>query len=144
MCPAHNGHLDKDLACMQAREKEDQLRILSGSYLRLKSDFEYNVQLLDGRDAELAQRDAALAHLAGEQQKQSIACRRLQEELARAHEGERYTSVSSAGPSCSTCGHLRHCIVLCASQEVCLSTPCHTAASLGTGTVLTLHMGHYR
>ena len=72
---------------MQAREREDQLHVLSGSYLRLKSDFEYNVQLLDGRDAELAQRDAELAQSAEEQQKQSLACERLQGELTKAHEG---------------------------------------------------------
>ena len=73
---------------MQAREREDQLRVLSSSYLRLKSDFEYNVQLLDARDAELAQRDAELAQSAGEHEKHARACKRLQGELTRAHEGD--------------------------------------------------------
>ena len=102
VCPAHHAHLDNGPACMQAREREDQLRILSGSYLRLKGDFEYNVQLLDERDAELAQRHAELAQSAGEQKKQALACKQLQGKLSRAHEGATFTSVSSAQTSCST------------------------------------------
>ena len=46
---------------MQAKERGEQLQRLSDSYIQLKSDFEYNVQLLDGRDNELAKRDAELA-----------------------------------------------------------------------------------
>ena len=138
MCPAHNAHLDNGPVCTQARESEDQLRILSGSYLRLKGDFEYNVQLLDGRDAELAQRDAELAQSAEEQKKQAVACKQLQGKLSRAHEGATFTSVSSAQISCSTCG-LRHYTVLCVSLRTCLSTPRHTEALLGIGAVHSNH-----
>lgn len=86
---------------MQAKEREEQLRILSNSYIQLKADFEYNVQLLDGRDAELMQRDAELserdaqlaecdAQLAQAQTKlceQLALQKHLQEQLAKAHEG---------------------------------------------------------
>ena len=139
VCPAHHAHLVNGPACMQAREREDQLQILSGSYLRLKGDFEYNVQLLDGRDAELAQRHAELAQSAGEQEKQALACKQLQGKLSRAHEGATFTSVSSAQTSCSTCGHLRHYTVLCVSLRTCLSTPRHTEALLGIGAVHSNH-----
>ena len=124
MCPAHHARLDNGPACMQAREREDQLRILSGSYLRLKGDFEYNVQLLDGRDAELAQRHAELAQSDGEQKKQALACKQLQGKLSRAHEGATFTSVSSAQTSCSTFKP-QECRI-CASrnlQQYCCSIP---------------------
>lgn len=72
---------------MQVKEREEQLRILSDSYIQLKSDFEYNVKLLDSRDAELAKREADLAESGRQLQVQSALHQQMQEDLARAREG---------------------------------------------------------
>ena len=72
---------------MQAEERREQLQRLSNSYVQLKSDFEYNVQLLDGRDSEHAKRDAQLAECEAQLQEQQVLHEQLQQELAAANEG---------------------------------------------------------
>ena len=72
---------------MQANERGEQLHRLSDSYTQLKSDFEYNVQLLDGRDSELAKRDAQLAHHEIKLEEQLALHEHQQQELAAANEG---------------------------------------------------------
>ena len=55
-------------ACVgvQLAEREQQLGSVSARFLQLQQDFAYNLQLLDGRDAELAQYDAEVASLAAD------------------------------------------------------------------------------
>jgi alkylation response protein AidB-like acyl-CoA dehydrogenase len=55
----------------------------------LTSDFQYNLQLLAERDAELEAADAAAANAAAEMAAKASAITQLQAQLAQAHSGER-------------------------------------------------------
>jgi hypothetical protein len=45
----------------QLGEREQELSLVSSQLLQLQSDFQYNLQLLDSRDAELDQYDEKIA-----------------------------------------------------------------------------------
>jgi hypothetical protein len=55
----------------------------------LKSDFQYNLQLLAERDAELEAADAAAANASAEMVAKASAITQLQAQLGQAHSGER-------------------------------------------------------
>ncbi len=121
---------------VQAKTSDEQLHKLSNSYIQLKGDFEYNVQLLDGRDAELAQRDADLAQRDAELsernaelsqcqkqlQEQMALLEQLQQELAAANEGVDtcltfYNMQRSQPASCSSVTAYARLFVLCGIQQ---------------------------
>ena len=73
---------------MQLAEAQSQYAQLQVQFEEIKSDFQYNLQLLAERDAELEQADAAAAANAAELAAKTSALNQLQAHLATAQSGE--------------------------------------------------------
>ncbi|EIE22162.1 hypothetical protein COCSUDRAFT_55861 [Coccomyxa subellipsoidea C-169] len=65
-------------------EREEQLSTVSSRFLQLRQDFEYNLQLLDGRDAELMQYEAEVEGLQSGLEQQGCLVEELQASLSKA------------------------------------------------------------
>lgn len=73
---------------MQLAESQSQSKQLQSQFEELKSDFQYNLQLLAERDAELQQADTAAAATAAELATKTSTIAQLQAQLSHAQSGE--------------------------------------------------------
>ena len=85
---------------MQLREREQQLRCVSANLLQLQHDFQHNLLLLDGRDAELNQYDAEAAALVAEVRAKALAAEEMRAVAAHARAG---------GAGCGQEWHAQRC-----------------------------------
>lgn len=74
---------------LQLAESQARCQQLQSNLDELKSDFQYNLQLLAERDAELEAADAAAAAAAAEMASKASNITQLQAQLAQASSGER-------------------------------------------------------
>ncbi len=72
----------------QLLEREQQLTIVSSRFLQLQQDFQYNLQLLDGRDAELGQFEAEVEGLQSALEQKGSVVDELQASLTQAQTGQ--------------------------------------------------------
>jgi chromosome segregation ATPase len=73
---------------MQLVDAQGQYQQLQQQFEELKGDFQYNLQLLAERDAELEQADTAASTAAAELTAQANTIAQLQSQLAQAQSGE--------------------------------------------------------
>lgn len=73
---------------MQLADAQAQYQELQQQFDELKGDFQYNLQLLAERDAELEQADSAASAAAAELAAKATAIAQLQAQLAQAQSGE--------------------------------------------------------
>lgn len=78
---------------LQLAEAQAQYQHLQLQFEELKTDFQYNLQLLAERDAELEQADAAASTAAAELAAKSSNITQLQAQLAQAQSGESTSTV---------------------------------------------------
>ena len=71
----------------QLSEREQQLSTVSSRFLQLQQDFKYNLELLDGRDAELVQYEAEVQELQSGLEQQECLVEELQSSLTKAQTG---------------------------------------------------------
>lgn len=85
---------------VQLADAQAQYQQLQQQFDELKGDFQYNLQLLAERDAELEQADAAASASAAELAAKATAIAQLQAQLAQAQSGECALSrlLSQQGP----------------------------------------------
>lgn len=75
-------------AGLQVAEREEQLGAVSRQLLQLQADFQYNLQLLDNRDAELGQYDARVDALTALLQEKQHEAERFQKAATDAQKGK--------------------------------------------------------
>lgn len=81
--PSRNRH-----PTPQAAAKASALAALEGQLKTLQADFQYNLELVEGRDAELAAAEAALAAAGAEAEARAELLTAMQAGLADAEQGE--------------------------------------------------------
>ncbi len=84
---------------VQLAEREQQLGSVSAKFLQLQRDFAYNLQLLDGRDAELVQYDAEAAGLAADADAKTQLAEQMRAAAAHAQAGARAATMHSDAPT---------------------------------------------
>jgi peptidoglycan hydrolase CwlO-like protein len=82
------------LYVLQLADSQGQRQQLQSNLEELTADFQYNLQLLAERDAELEAADAAAANAAAEMAAKASAITQLQAQLAQARSGEPSAVVS--------------------------------------------------
>lgn len=79
--------MDAAVCCVQLADAQAQYQALQLHFEELKGDFQYNLQLLAERDAELEQADTAASSAAADLAAKASTIMQLQSQLAQAQSG---------------------------------------------------------
>ncbi len=114
---------------LQLTEREEQLSTVSSRFLQLRQDFEYNLQLLDGRDAELMQYEAEVEGLQSGLEQQGCLVEELQASLSKAQTGKTFATVTRLAFIENSTSESHPCCWTVAAQHGLLTgvdpVPCH-------------------